>query len=96
MLKNLFGSAEDKDEAIKMDKSSDTLNPALSKEPQMLTPLDRNSMNSNTAKQQLLSILQDAQVKLENSNSSNAEPLRQNLRKARELAGFLTAPSGLE
>jgi methyl-accepting chemotaxis protein PixJ len=96
MLKNLFGSTEekfDKDEAAKMDKSTDTFNSALAPEPQMLTPLDRNSMNSNTAKQQLLSILQDAQVKLENSNSSNAEPLRQNLRKARELAGFLTAPN---
>jgi methyl-accepting chemotaxis protein PixJ len=92
MLKNLFGSAEeklDKDEAAKIDKSTDTFKPASSPEPQLITPLDRNSMNNNTAKQQLLTILQDAQVKLENSNSSNAEPLRQNLRKARELAGFL-------
>ena len=54
---------------------------------------DRASMTSTTAKQQLLSILQDAQVKLENSNSPNTEPLRQNLRKARELAGFLTVPN---
>jgi methyl-accepting chemotaxis protein PixJ len=100
MLKNLFGSADDKAEDIyaernrsaRTDKATDPVN-ALSPEQQMFTPPDRTAMNSNSAKQQLLSILQDTQVKLENSNSPNAEPLRQNLRKARELAGFLTLPS---
>ena len=50
-------------------------------------------MTSSTAKQQLLAIIQDTQFKLEGSNSANAEPLRQNLRRARELAGFLSDPT---
>ncbi len=54
---------------------------------------DRNTMTSTNAKQQLLSLLQETQAKLESSNSAGSEPLRQNLRKARELAGFLTTPS---
>ncbi len=88
MLKSIFGSADEKS-----DKASDPINSiASSIEQKQLSNLD-HPMNSTTAKQQLLAILQDAQVKLENSNSSNAEPLRQNLRKAKELAGFLTAAS---
>jgi methyl-accepting chemotaxis protein PixJ len=88
VLKSIFGSADEKS-----DKTSDPINSiASSIEQKQLSNLD-HPMNSTTAKQQLLSILQDAQVKLENSNSSNAEPLRQNLRKAKELAGFITAPS---
>jgi methyl-accepting chemotaxis protein PixJ len=104
MLKNLFGSADDKADKVediyaernriaRTDKSTDTLSTAPSPEQQMFTPPDRTAMNSTSAKQQLLSILQDTQVKLDNSNGANTEPLRQNLRKARELAGFLTLPS---
>ncbi|WP_373543825.1 GAF domain-containing protein [Chamaesiphon sp.] len=87
MLKNLFGSADER-----QDKAAELLNtvpPAPDKQP--ANP-DR-AMTNTTAKQQLLSILQDTQVKLENSNNPNSEPLRQNLRKARELAGFLTVAS---
>lgn len=88
MLKNLFSSADDRS-----DKATDTPNPTnLSSEKQQMSNQDRPSINGTSAKQQLLTILQDAQVKLENSNSPNSEPLRQNLRKARELAGFLTVP----
>jgi methyl-accepting chemotaxis protein PixJ len=88
MLKNLFSSADER-----QDKAIETLNQTtLSQEQQQMSDRDR-AMTNTTAKQQLLSILQDTQVKLENSNSPNAEPLRQNLRKARELAGFLTVPS---
>ena len=84
--KNLFGSTDDR-----LDKNTDTLNPITpSIEQQHMSNSDRASMTNATAKQQLLSVLQDAQVKLENSNSPNTEPLRQSLRKARELAGFLT------
>jgi methyl-accepting chemotaxis protein PixJ len=83
MLKNLFNSAEDRD--FKPTESS-TLPPE-----QPMVNTDRATMTSSTAKQQLLAILQDTQVKLENSNSSNSEPLRQNLRRARELAGFISA-----
>jgi methyl-accepting chemotaxis protein PixJ len=87
MLKNLFGSAEER-----LNQGSESLNSVTPPEQQQMFNPDRGSMTSTTAKQQLLSILQDAQVKLENSNSPAAEPLRQNLRKARELAGFLSAP----
>jgi methyl-accepting chemotaxis protein PixJ len=87
--KNLFGSTDDRS-----DKTTDTLHSiAPSIEQQQMSNLDRTAMNNTTAKQQLLSILQDTQVKLENSNNPNTEPLRQNLRKARELAGFLTVAS---
>lgn len=55
---------------------------------------ERAATNTTTAKQQLLAILQDAQAKVETSNSPATEPLRQNLRKARELAGFLTVSTG--
>jgi methyl-accepting chemotaxis protein PixJ len=89
MLKNLFSSADERS-----DKATDASDPInLSTETQYMSDRDRTTMTSTTAKQQLLSILQDAQVKLENSNSSTTEPLRQSLRKARELAGFLSAPS---
>ncbi len=89
MLKNLFSSADDRS-----DKATDSLNPiTLSMEQQQMSNSDRAAMTSTTAKQQLLSILQETQVKLENSNNPNSEPLRQNLRKARELAGFLTVAS---
>jgi methyl-accepting chemotaxis protein PixJ len=82
MLKNLFNSAEDRD--LKPTESS-TLPPE-----QAMFNTDRSTMNSSTAKQQLLAILQDTQVKLEGSNSATSEPLRQNLRRARELAGFIS------
>ena len=88
MLKSIFGSADEKS-----DKTPDPIGSIASSIDQKQLPNLDQPMNSTTAKQQLLLILQDAQAKLENSNSSNAEPLRQNLRKARELAGFLTAPS---
>ncbi len=91
MLKNLFSSAEDRPE-----KATDNAHSApTATTPQQIVNPERNSMTStsNTAKQQLLSILQDAQAKLESANNPNSEPLRQNLRKARELAGFLTVPS---
>jgi methyl-accepting chemotaxis protein PixJ len=86
MLKNFFNSAEDRS-----DKSSDLPIPAnpLPGQHQMLNT-DRVPMTNTTAKQQLLAILQDAQAKLEITNSPTAEPLRQSLRKARELAGFLS------
>jgi methyl-accepting chemotaxis protein PixJ len=88
MLKNLFSSADERS-----DKATETPNPTnLPTEKQPMSNPDRASITATTAKQQLLTILQDAQVKLENSNSPNSEPLRQNLRKARELAGFLTVP----
>jgi methyl-accepting chemotaxis protein PixJ len=83
MLKNLFNSAEDRD--LKPTESS-TLPPE-----QPMFNTDRTTMTSSTAKQQLLAILQDTQVKLEGSNSASSEPLRQNLRRARELAGFISA-----
>jgi methyl-accepting chemotaxis protein PixJ len=82
MLKNLFNSAEDRD--LKPTESS-TLPPE-----QPMFNTDRATMTSSTAKQQLLAILQDTQAKLEGSNSATSEPLRQNLRRARELAGFIS------
>jgi methyl-accepting chemotaxis protein PixJ len=87
MLKNLFSSADER-----QDKAAELLNAATPAPEKPISNLDR-TMTSNTAKQQLLSLLQDTQAKLENSNNPNSEPLRQNLRKARELAGFLTTPS---
>ena len=81
MLKNLFNSADDR-----------SAKPHETEQQPMFNP-DRATMTSNTAKQQLLAILQDAQHKLEGNNSSATEPLRQNLRRARELAGFLSAPT---
>jgi methyl-accepting chemotaxis protein PixJ len=86
MLKNFFNSAEDRS-----DKSSDLPIPAnpLPEQHQMLNT-DRVPMTNTTAKQQLLAILQDAQAKLEITNSPATEPLRHSLRKARELAGFLS------
>ena len=87
MLKNLFSSANER-----QDKAAELLNtvpPAPDKQP---SNLDR-AMTNTSAKQQLLAILQETQIKLENSNNPNSEPLRQNLRKARELAGFLTVTS---
>jgi methyl-accepting chemotaxis protein PixJ len=86
MLKNLFNSAEDRSE-----KSSELPMPInQSPEQQQMLNTDRVSMNNTTAKQQLLAILQDAQAKLEITNSPATEPLRQSLRKARELTGFLS------
>ena len=86
MLKNLFNSAEDRSE-----KSSELPMPiGQSPEQQQMLKTDRVSMNNTTAKQQLLAILQDAQAKLEINNSPATESLRQSLRKARELAGFLS------
>ena len=66
MLKNLFSSADERS-----DKATESLN---SSEPTTRTATNvliqiEASMTSTTAKQQLLSILQDTQVKLENSNS---------------------------
>ncbi len=87
MLKNLFSSADDR-----QDKAAELLN-SVTIPPEKTMSTQERSMNNTTAKQQLLSILQDAQTKLESSNSPNSEPLRQNLRKARELAGFLTMPT---
>jgi methyl-accepting chemotaxis protein PixJ len=87
MLKNLFSSADER-----QDKTAELLNAATPAPEKPISNSDRN-MTSTTAKQQLLSLLQDTQAKLENSNNPNSEPLRQNLRKARELAGFLTTPS---
>jgi methyl-accepting chemotaxis protein PixJ len=89
MLKNFFNSAEDRS-----DKSADLPIPTnpLPEQQQMLNT-DRVPMTNTTAKQQLLSILQDAQAKLEITNSPTTEPLRQSLRKARELAGFLSVPT---
>ena len=88
MLKNLFSSADNRS-----DKAAEPINPVIPSPEQQISNPERNSMTNNTAKQQLLSILQDTQARLDNSNSPNPEPLRQNLRKARELAGFLTVPS---
>ncbi len=87
MLKNLFSSADER-----QDKAAELLNHA---NPTPAKPIatSEHAMTTNTAKQQLLSILQDTQAKLENSNNPSSEPLRQNLRKARELVGFLTTPS---
>ena len=87
MLKNLFSSADER-----QDKAAELINAATPAPEKPTSNLDRN-MTSTTAKQQLLSLLQDTQAKLENSNNPNSEPLRQNLRKARELAGFLTTAS---
>jgi methyl-accepting chemotaxis protein PixJ len=89
MLKNLFSSPDDRS-----DKATESLNPNIpSPESLQMSNQDRNTMTSTNAKQQLLSLLQDTQAKLESSNSAGSEPLRQNLRKARELAGFLTTAS---
>ena len=87
MLKNLFSSADDR-----ADKAAEQINPVIPS-PQQMSNLERNSMTNTTAKQQLLSILQDTQARLDNSNSPNPEPLRQNLQRARELAGLLTVSS---
>jgi methyl-accepting chemotaxis protein PixJ len=89
MLKNFFNPAEDRSE-----KSADlpVLTNSLSDQQQM-TNIDRIPMTNTIAKQQLLAILQDAQARIENTNSPTTEPLRQSLRKARELAGFLSAPA---
>ncbi len=88
MLKNLFNSADDR-----ADKLSELVNPNTLPLAQPMVNIDRATMTNSTAKQQLLSILQDAQVKLEGSNGPATEPLRQSLRRARELAGFLSAPT---
>jgi methyl-accepting chemotaxis protein PixJ len=88
MLKNLFSSADER-----QDKATELANPTPPVPEQKISNSERNSMTSTTAKQQLLAILQDAQAKLENSNSPSTESLRQNIRKARELAGFLTVPN---
>jgi methyl-accepting chemotaxis protein PixJ len=89
MLKNLFSSPDDRS-----DKATESLNPNIpSPESLQMSNQDRNTMTSTNAKQQLLSLLQDTQARLESSNSAGSEPLRQNLRKARELAGFLTTAS---
>ena len=87
MLKNLFSSADER-----QDKAAELLNTVLPAPDKQPSNLDR-AMTNTSAKQQLLSILQETQIKLENSNNPNSEPLRQNLRKARELAGFLTVTS---
>ena len=88
MLKNLFNSAEDRP-----NKNNDVPNSSiLPTEQQPMFNTDRMTMTSSSAKQQLLAILQDTQTKLDNSNSPATDPLRQNLRRAKELAGFLSAP----
>ncbi|WP_310410714.1 GAF domain-containing protein [Chamaesiphon sp. OTE_8_metabat_110] len=87
MLKNLFSSADER-----QDKAAELLNAATPAPEKLMSNSERN-MTSTTAKQQLLSLLQDTQAKLESSNNPNSEPLRQNLRRARELAGFLTTAS---
>ena len=71
MLKNLFNSADDRSAKPQDTEQQPIFNP------------DRATMTGNTAKQQLLAILQDAQYKLEGNNSPATEPLRQNLRCAR-------------
>ncbi len=89
MLKNFFNPAEDRS-----DKSADL--PVLTNslpDQQQMANTDRVPMTNTIAKQQLLAILQDAQARIENINSPTTEPLRQSLRKARELAGFLSAPA---
>jgi methyl-accepting chemotaxis protein PixJ len=87
MLKNLFSSPDDR-----ADKATEPLNPNIpSPESLQMSNQDRNAMTSTNTKQQLLSLLQDLQVKLEATNTPGSEPLRQNVRKARELAGFLTS-----
>jgi methyl-accepting chemotaxis protein PixJ len=91
MLKNFFNSPEDRSE-----KTTETpISPAQSTEQQHQQSIDTNRaiMTNNTAKQQLLAILQDAQLKLEANNNPSSEPLRQSLRRARELAGFLSVPT---
>ena len=86
MLKNLFNSAD--------DRANKTNDPALlaitPTEQQPMFNTDRTTMNGSNAKNQLLAILQDTQTKLDNSNSPASDPLRQNLRRAKELAGFLS------
>ncbi len=89
MLKNLFNSGDDR-----TDKNSEAIDRAtLPTQQQPMFDTERPTSQNTTAKQQLLSLLQDAQSKLEASNGPNAETLRQNLRKARELAGFLSMPN---
>jgi methyl-accepting chemotaxis protein PixJ len=90
MLKNLFSSPDERSDKATAQSEPNILLPEL---PQMSNQ-DRNAMTSTTAKQQLLSLLQDTQAKLENSNNPQSDSLRQNLRKARELAGFLTVANG--
>ncbi|AFY96376.1 GAF domain-containing protein [Chamaesiphon minutus] len=87
MLKNIFSSADDRS-----DKATDPLNPVTLPSQQPMSNPDRAAMTSTNTKQQLLSLLQETQAKLETANSPNSESLRQNIRKARELAGFLTVP----
>lgn len=87
MLKNLFNSNDDRTE------KSDTLDRQTlpSEQPPMFnTDRATAATSPNAAKQQLLLLLQDTQARLESTNSPAAETLRQNLRRARELAGFLT------
>jgi methyl-accepting chemotaxis protein PixJ len=90
MLKNLFNSGDDRTE-----KTPEVIDRAIPPQQPPMFDTERPTATNANAKQQLLSLLQEAQTKLEGSNSSSAEALRQNLRKARELAGFLsTANSG--
>jgi methyl-accepting chemotaxis protein PixJ len=89
MFKNLFNPGTD-------EESEEATTPASlpTQTEQMFnttSPYPRATNNSST-KQQLLSVIQDAQFKLEASNTPSAEPLRQSLRKAKELAGFLSVP----
>jgi methyl-accepting chemotaxis protein PixJ len=89
MFKNLFNPGTD-------EESEEATAPASipTQTEQMFnttSPYPRATNNGST-KQQLLSAIQDAQFKLEASNTPSAEPLRQSLRKAKELAGFLTVP----
>jgi methyl-accepting chemotaxis protein PixJ len=89
MFKNIFSSADEK-----FESGTITPNPAiLATEQQPMFNLDRTSITSTAAKQQLLSILQETQLHLEKSNHPQTEPLRQNMRRARELAGFLSTPA---
>ncbi len=88
MFKNLFNPATD-------DESPEAIAPAtLATPPEQVfnTTSPYNRTGNGNIKQQLLSVIQDAQFKLEASNPPNPEPLRQSLRKVRELAGFLSVP----
>ncbi len=89
MLKNLFNSTDDRTDKNSADHTA--ANSQIGQ--QQIFDADRSAMTNTAAKQQLLSILQDSQIKLEGNNSPTAETLRQNLRKARELAGFLGVPN---
>ncbi len=93
MFKNLFNAATDESEEVIAPAPTAAPLPLAPQPEQMFNTTSPYSRNGNGAtKQQLLSVIQDAQFKLEASNNPGAEPLRQSLRKAKELAGFLSVP----